>query len=72
MACDFAINPMLVDAGLTPKDVLLDHRFRGMSLGIYSLLAEEENQDHLKKGARGRTSSQRGGENRATPEQMSM
>src|SRR6201987_3869129 len=31
MACDYAINPMLVDAGLTlPKEVLMDHRFRGM------------------------------------------
>lgn len=30
MACDYAINPMLLDAGLTlPKDVLLDPRFRG-------------------------------------------
>ena len=30
MACDYAINPMLVDAGLTlPKDVLLDTAFVG-------------------------------------------
>ncbi|MDX6457436.1 MAG: hypothetical protein QOE55_1133 [Acidobacteriaceae bacterium] len=44
MACDYAINPMLVDAGLTlPKDVLLDNRFRGMSAErIYNLLEEEE------------------------------
>jgi predicted metal-dependent peptidase len=44
MACDYAINPMLVDAGLTlPKDVLLDNRFRGMSSErIYNLLQEEE------------------------------
>src|ERR1700733_2445237 len=44
MACDYAINPMLVDAGLTlPKDVLLDHRFRGMSAErIYNLLEEKE------------------------------
>ena len=44
MACDYAINPMLVDAGLAlPKDVLLDNRFRGMSAErIYSLLEEEE------------------------------
>jgi predicted metal-dependent peptidase len=47
MACDYAINPMLVDAGLIlPKDVLLDHRFRGMSAErIYNLLEEQENQD---------------------------
>src|ERR1700745_869730 len=44
MACDYAINPMLVDAGLTlPKNVLLDNRFRGMSAErIYNLLEKEE------------------------------
>jgi predicted metal-dependent peptidase len=44
MACDYAINPMLLDAGLTlPKDVLLDNRFRGMSAErIYNLLEDEE------------------------------
>jgi predicted metal-dependent peptidase len=44
MACDYAINPMLLDAGLTlPKDVLLDNRFRGMSAErIYNLLEGEE------------------------------
>jgi predicted metal-dependent peptidase len=43
MACDYAINPMLVDAGLTlPKDVLLDHGLRGMSAErIYNLLEEQ-------------------------------
>ena len=47
MACDYAINPMLVDAGLVlPKDVLLDRRFAGMSAErIYNLIEEEENQD---------------------------
>jgi predicted metal-dependent peptidase len=47
MACDYAINPLLVDAGLTlPRDVLLDHRFRGMSAEcIYNLIEEPENQD---------------------------
>src|SRR6516162_11498130 len=46
MACDFAINPILLDAGLTlPKDVLIDNRFRGMSAErIYNLLEQEENQ----------------------------
>jgi predicted metal-dependent peptidase len=45
MACDYAINPMLLDAGLTlPKDVLIDDRFRGMSAErIYNLIAKEEN-----------------------------
>jgi predicted metal-dependent peptidase len=47
MACDYAINPMLLDAGLTlPKDVLLDHRFRGMSAErIYNLIEEDEKQE---------------------------
>ena len=47
MACDYAINPMLIDAGLVlPKDVLLDNRFRGMSAErIYNLIEEAENQD---------------------------
>ena len=46
MACDYAINPMLVDAGLTlPKDVLMDHRFRGMSAEeIYNRLEAEKEQ----------------------------
>jgi predicted metal-dependent peptidase len=47
MACDYAINPMLLDAGLTlPKDVLVDDRFRGMSAErIYNLIEEEKNQE---------------------------
>ncbi len=38
-ACDYAINPMLLDAGLSlPDGVLVDHRFRGMSAEqIYNL-----------------------------------
>ncbi len=44
VACDYSINPMLVDAGLTlPRGVLIDNRFRGMSAErIYNLLEEEE------------------------------
>ena len=47
MACDYAINPLLLDAGLTlPKDVLIDHRFRGMSAErIYNLIEEQQDQD---------------------------
>jgi predicted metal-dependent peptidase len=47
MACDYAINPLLQDAGLTlPKDVLIDHRFRGMSAeSIYNLIDEQQDQD---------------------------
>jgi hypothetical protein len=38
-ACDYAINPLLLDAGLSlPDGVLVDHRFRGMSAEqIYNL-----------------------------------
>jgi len=47
MACDYAINPMLLDAGLAlPKGVLIDHRFRGMSAErIYNLIEEDEKQE---------------------------
>src|SRR5271156_4727300 len=43
VACDFAINPLLVDAGLSlPNGVLIDNRFRGMSAErIYNLLESE-------------------------------
>jgi predicted metal-dependent peptidase len=44
VACDYAINPLLVDAGLKlPEGVLLENRFRGMSAEqIYNLLESEE------------------------------
>ena len=43
-ACDYAINPLLLDAGLSlPDGVLVDHRFRGMSAEqIYNLREAEE------------------------------
>jgi predicted metal-dependent peptidase len=43
VACDYAINPLLIDAGLTlPEGVLLENRFRGMSAEqIYNLLESE-------------------------------
>ena len=43
VACDFAINPLLVDAGLSlPDGVLIDDRFRGLSAEqIYNLLGSE-------------------------------
>ena len=46
VACDYAINPLFVDAGLTlPEGVLLDNRFRGMSAEqIYNLLESEAEQ----------------------------
>lgn len=44
VACDFAINPLLIDSGLKlPEGVLVDDRFRGMSAEqIYNLLESEE------------------------------
>jgi len=43
VACDYAVNPLLVDAGLRlPEGVLLDNRFRGMSAEqIYNQLETE-------------------------------
>jgi predicted metal-dependent peptidase len=43
VACDYAINPLLIDAGLSlPEGVLIDDRFRGMSAEqIYNLLESE-------------------------------
>ena len=47
MACDYAINPMLVDVGLTlPEGVLLEDRFRGMSAErIYNQLERRRSKD---------------------------
>lgn len=47
IACDYAINPLLVDAGLKlPKGILIENRFRGMSAEqIYNLLESEEDAD---------------------------
>jgi len=58
MACDYAINPILLDAGLTlPKDVLIDNRFRGLSAErIYNLIEEDEKQE----GSTGQSESQPG------------
>src|SRR5208337_736311 len=42
-ACDYAINPLLLDAGLRlPDGVLVDHRFRGMSAERICNLRERE------------------------------
>jgi predicted metal-dependent peptidase len=53
-ACDFAINPLLVDAGLSlPEGVLIDDCFREMSAEqIYNLLESESEteQDSGKEG----------------------
>jgi predicted metal-dependent peptidase len=46
-ACDYAINPILLDAGLhLPEGVLVDHRFRGMSAEqIYNQFPTEAEQE---------------------------
>jgi hypothetical protein len=46
MACDYASNPMLLDAGLTlPQGVLCEARFRGMSAEeVYNRFEAEEEQ----------------------------
>jgi predicted metal-dependent peptidase len=46
-ACDYAINPLLLDAGLSlPEGVLVDPRFRGMSAEqIYNLLDLESREE---------------------------
>jgi predicted metal-dependent peptidase len=47
IACDYAINPLLIDAGLKlPEGVLLENQFRGMSAEqICNLLESEEDTD---------------------------
>lgn len=63
-ACDYAINPLVVDAGLSlPKNILLEDRFRGMSAErIYNLLLEEEDggQDSEEQSGQDATSSSNG------------
>jgi Putative metallopeptidase domain len=58
MACDYAINPILLDTGLTlPKDVLVDNRFRGMSAErIYNLIEG----DAKREGCSGESESESG------------
>jgi len=47
-ACDYAINPLLLDAGLSlPEGVLVDPRFRGMSAEQIYNLREAEAQPQL-------------------------
>jgi predicted metal-dependent peptidase len=54
MACDYAINPLLIDAGLSlPEGILLDNRFRGMSAEqIYNLIETEAPQESDSKDKR--------------------
>jgi len=54
VACDFAVNPLLVDAGLSlPEGVLIDDRFQGMSAEqIYNIL-ESESETEQGSGKKG-------------------
>jgi predicted metal-dependent peptidase len=63
MACDFAINLLLVDAGLSlPDGVLLDNRFRGMSAEqIFNLLESEASQDSGSEDEEGDLGANRSG-----------
>ena len=51
-ACDYAINPIVYDAGMElPKGVLFDARFRGKSAEeIYGILAQEKRQKDKQQG----------------------
>jgi predicted metal-dependent peptidase len=64
-ACDYAINPLLVEAGLQlPQDGLLDARFAGMSAEqIYNLLdpQQEEPKSDSQAGTEGQHTESPGG-----------
>ncbi|BAO45384.1 vWA domain-containing protein [Thiolapillus brandeum] len=49
LACDYAINPLLVDEGLTPPyDTLVMDEYKGMTAEeIYPLLQEDDNQETI-------------------------
>ncbi len=66
VACDYAINPLLLEAGLSlPEGVLLENRLRGMSAEqIYNLL-ETEPKSEEESGGEDQTPG--GGDGHATP-----
>lgn len=63
LACDFAINPLLVDDGLkAPPGSLLLEQFRGMTAEeIYPMLDEFEDQETLDNHAYDRDNQKQGG-----------
>ena len=76
VACDFAVNQLLADEGMSaPRDALLDARYRGLAAEeIYPLLPEDPPQHtldrHLSAGSgsgEGRMQSAHGGRNDAPP-----
>lgn len=62
-ACDYAINPMIYEAGmLLPKGVLNDARFRGKSAEeIYGVLQQEKRQREKQQGKGGQGVGKPGG-----------
>lgn len=71
VACDHAINPLLVDAGLSlPEGVLLENRFRGMSAEqIYNLLETEPETEEDSGGEDQTPGCGEGNPTRTVPEQ---
>jgi predicted metal-dependent peptidase len=75
-ACDYAINPIVLDAGmLLPKGVLVDARFKGKSAEeIYGILAQEKRQKEKQQGKGkqdgGKPDAQSGQQSAQTPNQQ--
>lgn len=70
VACDYAINPLLLDAGLKlPEGVLIEDRFRGMSAEqIYNLLQSESDDSGRDEDQDNQQGDAAGGENVPSPE----
>ncbi|MGF6768580.1 putative metal-dependent peptidase [Paraburkholderia sp. GAS199] len=74
-ACDYAINPIVLDAGmLLPKGVLVDPRFKGKSAEeIYGILAQEKREKDRQQGKGkqdgGKPGSQSGQQSASQPTQ---
>jgi len=73
VACDYAINPLLIEAGLSlPEGVLLDNRFRGMSAEqIYNLLETESESDQDSENEKEKREPQGNGAMDAPPSEPS-
>lgn len=62
IACDMAINPMILEAGFElPEDSLNDARFKGMEAeAIYAILEKEQPGEKGDKGQKGQQQGQQG------------
>lgn len=69
IACDYAINPLLLDAGLKlPEGVLVENRFRGMSAEqIYNFLESDSDHSGPDGEADGRRGAVQGGRESVIP-----